>query len=293
MENMRYHGKSIDTFEDALSMLYRNNGYSPEKYSDCISGRSFIFRLNQEDKRNWISTGISAEEAVHSVALYNNLSEETSIIYDYKDFWPVMESGCLIGPVDILERNEVQTFYYNGNRRYLYVCGKKDGMYIVHDPEGFPVQLFERDEFITAYDLKQSIAVRMKAGGCQKKTIPIYDIIRFQIRRRKVDENWNFKGNVENWFCLYEGRKKELAIQYGWNLYLQQIWKIVELLETEFICRESDYRKLENILGKMYQCALRRDDSGFLSWKEIFWTHVEKQFDSEGKREYAIGHDGY
>lgn len=273
---MRYHGKNIDTFEDALSMLYKNNGYTPEKYADCISGRAFIFQVKKSDRRNWISSKVSPADAISRVALYNNLLEETSIFYNREDFWQVMKRGCLLGPVDMLTQNEIQTFYFNGKKRYLYICGYRDGMYVVHDPEGFPEQLYEKDELLKEYDFNQSIAVEMRAGGNQKRSAFMNDIIKEQLAHRRIEENWDREGDIESWMHFEEGRKKDLALQYGLSLYLQQIGKVVQVLEIENVCNNIFCKEIERALEKLYRCVLDRDISRFLLWRERLWETIEK-----------------
>lgn len=280
---MRYHGKNIDTFENALSMLYRNSGYIPEKHADCISGRAFVFKAEQNDLKNWLSSGVAVDDAVRKVAAYNNLLQETDIFYSIEDCCRAMEWGCFLGPVDILAQDDIQSFYYNGKRRYLYVCGQKDGIYAVHDPEGFPLRLYRKEELLQEYDLSQSIAVRMRSGGCQKKRAFIADVIRYQLIHRRSKENWDLEGDMGSWLYSGGGRKKDLALQFGWNLYLHQIWKIVQILETEGLGAEVFCEKLEYMLEKLYGYVWKGNMLEILLWRNNFWKCMEEAVGMDDK----------
>lgn len=266
---MPYHGKSIDTFEDAAAMLLSNSGYEAIPHMDCISLRCFSFQVNERDWKNWLIPVIDHKHAVARLFSCCGLADYVELGQERENIWEMMEQGCLVGPVGELRPYGIYSLYYDGRKKYLYVCGRENGLFIVHDPDGFPMRLLNKEEFTKYYDLNGAAAVRIKIGGRQKKEIDYLQILREGLYYRRT-ENLKSEDVWEFFFSGQAKRSQSISALCGLYNYLLQTSKIVRLAESLGNVQKG------SMLKELYRCIEHRDAKQFVKLKEEMFIDLEQ-----------------
>lgn len=273
---MQYHGKSIDTFEDAAAMLFKNHGYDVFPHADCVSLRCFAFQINKQDWKNWIVPSIDHKSAVTRLFSFCGLEAYMEFRWEKDFLWEMMECGCLVGPVSEIKPYGIYSLYYDGCRKYLYICGKKNEFYIVHDPDGFPMRLMKKEDFEKYYDLSIAGAVRLRTGGNLINRIDYLQILKDGLRYRRETENIE-DINAWQWICSGEvKRSQKISVLYGLYNYLLQINKIICLVENAERFQKSEIENLNLIMKKLYRCVGLEDIEQFVKLRENLFLELEK-----------------
>lgn len=281
---MQYHGKSIDTFEYSVAMLLINNGYCLIPHADCISQRCFAFQIEDEWNRHWIVPAVDPVTAIEKLFFLTGLLEKVKIIRGKEDIFDLMPKGCLLGPVEEYSRYSVQSFYYEGETKYLYVCGKEGDSFVVHDPEGFPVRLLTKSEMQATYNLDRSIAVLLERDGKQINNFDFSEVLREGMECKRRMENWrNIETKIEHCFQGLT-RGQELALNYGLYNYLLQTGKILNLMESNGNIGDRDRIQIGSMMGKMYKCVFHNCIKDFMNMKNVFFDYLDQLINMEGTR---------
>ena len=273
---MQYHGKSIDTFEDAVTMLFLNRGYDIFPHIDCISLRCFVFQVNKQDWKNWLVPVMDHKSAVNRLFSFCGLMEYMKLECEKDALWKMMEYGCLVGPVSERKPYGIYSLYYDGYKKYLYVCGKKNGLFVVHDPDGFPMRLLKKEDFENYYDLSRAIAVTLEEGGNLIKEIDYLQVLRAGLNYRKKIEN---KESIDAWswvICGKVNRFQNISVVNGLYNYLLQICKIICLSENMGSSWSSEMDKLNMVIKELYRCVVLGDIKQFCQLKEEIFIGLEK-----------------
>lgn len=270
MVNMQYRGKSIDTFGDAVKMLLINHGYDAVPYADCISLRSFAFRVNEDDWENWLIPQVEPMDAVTRLFKFIGLGSCIQIEKETEHIWNLMEQGCLIGPVCEINQYDVQRLYYDGMKKYLYICSERGGHYIVHDPDGFPLKLADKAEVIKSYGIDNAVAVGLRLGGKQKKSIDYKRILKEGLSYRRKNEKMLFWPKPQKRF-------QKIAVLCGAYNYLMQIYKILDLTKYVDCLPSAEAEKIDQIVKELYRCILADNMEKFIYLKNEFFILLEDE----------------
>lgn len=274
---MQYHGKSIDSFESAMTMLLINNGYSSIPHIDCISQRCFAFRVINNEMRNWLIPAIEPAKAVEKVFELAGIQNMAEIIQNDSEIYDAMEQGCLLGPIEERIRYGVSNIYYEGKKKYIYICGKNRDYFIIHDPDGFPMRFMKQGEIRNTYLITNGcIAVRLLHGGNQIVEFDFSKILIEGMRCRKKLDDWN---DIEKLIAIHSfnlPRRQELSLHFGLYNYLLQTNKIIELMVDENFMFEREQLEVNLIMTKMYECILRNKVRQFMCLKDKLFDYLEQ-----------------
>lgn len=277
---MRYHGKSIDAFESAMTMLLANNGYNLIPHIDCISQRCFAFRVINNEMRNWLIPAIQPAEAAERVFELAGMRNVAEITQDANKFYAAMEHGCLLGPIEERVRYGVSTIYYEGQKKYIYICGKSGDHFIIHDPDGFPMRLVKPEELQNIYFITNAcIAVSLLHGGNQNADFDFVKILTEGMRRRKKSDDWNDIEEIIPGSFSDLSRRQELSLRFGLNNYLLQINKIIDLMTDKNFMPEREQREACLFMRKMYECILKNKIRQFIRLKDEVFDYLEQLLD--------------
>lgn len=275
---MLYRGKSIDTFEDAVNMLLANSSYSPIPYADCVSMRAFAFQINMNDWRNWIIPYKEPAAAIQELMTFCGLAEQTTITPIREAIDIPISQGCMLGPVQDKAPHGIQPFYYEGQKKYLYVWGKGNGIIMVHDPDGFPMRKLKMKQFYDEYGLKGSIAVALKADGRQKNGQDYGEVLRKGILYRTLWEDWSALKPLWSTSGKKAGRIEQISLSFGLYNYLLQTCKIIQMAEKASDVNQKYRNILDAAVSAMYQSILNRNIYGFIKCREHLFSVLEKQW---------------
>lgn len=216
---MVFNGRSLDTFEFALSML--NGGIPLHRHLDCISGRSFFLDGEKEDIL--FSCSLTLEEIV------GNLNECLGNVLAIADLGRtddpfVAEAGSNMGIEAIFRRS-----YPFGH--YIF-CYHRENMIYVNDPDGFPMLPYP------AADLswKQQIIVRTGEEAVVERETILKKLKKFVSLHKGV---------------VITERPKRIFMQYAVRNYVCQTNKIVECLREYMDMPERIHEEIIRLFEEM------------------------------------------
>lgn len=216
---MVFNGRSLDTFELALSML--NDGIPLHRHLDCISGRSFF--LNGENRDTLFSCSLTFEEIV------GNLNECLGNVFAIADLGStddpfVAEVGSDIGIEAIFRRS-----YPFGH--YVF-CHHRENMVYINDPDGFPMLSCPATDF----PWKQRVIVRTGEKAVAEREALLRKLKMFVSLHKCV--------------AVTEPPKR-IFMQYAVRNYVCQTNKIVECLREYMDVPESAHKEIVGLFEEM------------------------------------------
>lgn len=197
---VKFWGRSIDTFEAAMTMLF--NGDRVINHIDCISGRSFS--LCREIGNMLYSCTLSDKDAV------NNLNKYLGNVLQ------VVSPAGLSKPFVLRVRNDlgVPTIFrkYYPEGHYVY-CTRKESKLIVHDPDGFPRIAFDAERF--DWDGQSAIVTTGDMLVTDINFIPLIDEMLAVNRDAKINNS----------------AVNRIFLQYATRNYIRQTGKVIVLIK--------------------------------------------------------------
>lgn len=226
---MVFNGRSVDTFEFALSML--NGGIPLHRHLDCISGRSFF--LDGENRNTLFSCNLTLGEIV------GNLNESLGNVFAIADPGStdnpfVAEAGSDMGVEAIFRRS-----YPFGH--YVF-CYHRENMIYVNDPDGFPMLSCPAADF----PWKQQAIVRTGEKAVAEREAVLRKLKMFVSLHKSV--------------AITE-LPKRIFLQYAVRNYVCQTNKIVECLREYMDMPERIHKEIIRLFGEM----LAQDSVGRLN----------------------------
>lgn len=216
---MVFNGRSLDTFESALSML--NGGVPLHRHLDCISGRPFF--LDGKKKDRLYSCVLTLEEAVNNLnGCLGEIFSVVSLEHTVDSF--VMELNNGIGIPAIFRKP-----YPFGH--YVF-CYHREGMIYVNDPDGFPMLSYP------AADFPLELQVIVKTGG--KVTADTSEIL------KKISRFISLHKSV-----AITDLPNRIFMQYAVRNYVCQTNKIVECLCEYIDVPEMIHKIIIQLFGEM------------------------------------------
>jgi len=132
---MFFSGRSFDTFESAIAMLFGDD--SACSHIDCLSGRAFS--LSRKNNSELYSCNLSVEDAIEN--LNGSYSDAFSVVSPCELHEPfIMELHQDIGIPAIFRK-----YYPHG---HFIFCYRKDNEIHINDPDGFPCLIYPTEELL-------------------------------------------------------------------------------------------------------------------------------------------------
>jgi len=239
---MLYHGRFLDTFEYAISMLMEEDAVL--QHIDCISGRAFA--LNRNFGSSIFSCLLTDNEAVKSI---NN-------------FYGEVLSMC--SPLNCDEPFVMQVFWNSNSiaRKYYphghYVlCFRKDDSIFIHDPDGYPTLRLP----IETANLASSAGI-VKLKTPQSKTIDYKAILN--------------KGLSQNRIAVpSEVSLTRTFLMYAIRNYLCQTNKVLTMLLEHAKASTDTCERIESLFANMLEIDANDHDALFRIDAEI-WDAMEE-----------------
>jgi hypothetical protein len=242
-----YTGKSMDGFENAMNMLFINNGYEEVKHLDCISMRNCAMS-NAGAMSQWFSPMTSTIESIGHISQALGALD----LFEVREIREIDKGSILqpqnkpfiLGPINKKRFfNKIDANFYDGNRNYVY-CFSVEGKLIVHEPDGVPcVTVDEKDieNFMRGKNMLYQIFIN------PNKTLK-------KPNRKEILQKWasckSIYANSPEEIANYNyssikdlSASNELELKYGLQNYMIQIYKMIHMV-LQGITEDKQYSKL-------------------------------------------------
>lgn len=242
-----YTGKSMDGFENAMNMLFINNGYEEVKHLDCISMRNCSMS-NAGTMSQWFSPMISTIQSIGYISQVLGALDifEVREIHEINrdSIMKTKDKPFVLGPINKKRFfNKIDANFYDGNRNYVY-CYSFEGKLIVHEPDGVPcVTVDEKDIENFIRGKKRLYQIFINPNKTLKKQ-----------NRKEILQKWtscksiyaNYPEEIVNYnYSSIKGlsASNELELKYGLQNYMIQTYKMIHMV-LEGIAGDKQYSQL-------------------------------------------------
>lgn len=230
----KYVGKSLDSFQSAMQMLFLNQGYGLVEHIDCMALRNCSMELS--DKMSfWFSPLVHTEEALANLSrlldIENHLLVEKIISEDSYNNLILSKNSFVLGPINKKNLiNKPDAYFYDGKRHYVY-CFIEDGNIIIHEPDGAPYLKIGEKELLDFFKDRSSIyKISLDADASIKNPSKVEILTRWLECRSEMEKhplnalNFNFNkvGKITS--------SNKLQRQYALQNYITQSYKIINFL---------------------------------------------------------------
>lgn len=237
----------MDTFSPAVNMLLVNHGTSVMQFIDVISLRCCGFACHPEDMKNWLLPTVSFETEVSRLNDFLQMDGGLKGAEGVSDnrLFEMIEKGAVFGPIrkDVLQQ-DIQSSYFEGATKFMYCCRYEAGKYIVHDPDGFPMQLMTKSDIL---DLKTKSGFQVIWMEKGRGVRPDYYKAMTEAVSYKITHPCNFEQVPKP-----QGRVGKLAVQYGLQNYLLQTNQLIEFVKQ--FCGLECGRIYDELIRKACMC---------------------------------------
>lgn len=237
-----YKGKTIDTFELAISQMLECWGISAVRFIDCVGCRSFGYHF-EGDVSEWFRPMIDLEKAVLRVARKFEIPLicVKTVVTDRQE---EMRSGVVLGPLrEGIAVQGIRDYYYKGDGVYLFVRKMEGSQYQIFDPRGFPGMLVSEDVLCRMTEEGKDCFMIFLTHGVDKiKEVEPAQILKAGLEFHKSIAEKENREALAAVSCLTGGHGEQISCEYGiqnFILHMDEIFRLVS--ECRMLPRKTEY----------------------------------------------------